>query len=1553
MQRRMAFLFAFWLAFFSAVPLLHAAELNLAHDARITLSGIDDDGIEGYPNALEWGVASLRDGDSSTFWKPPTDVDRWRTWIEIDLSPNDAQVALTLERIELEWVGSSPADLWISAGSDPLTMRTWYQGDPGDDATSILLPKEGAPTGVRFVRIDFVTGTLKLAELGLYVDETTLPARPTLEFVEVAGAAVGIGWQAASDVHHYEIERDTGMDATTVRWDTPLTKAGDRPPAAGEVRWRVRSVGFDGRMSAWSEDLVKANYQPPVLTGLVLRGVVEGADIAGWSAEIRKRLIQRLGVWGMNLYVQAPRGDATRTEDWRNPPDAAAIETLTELKSWADAFGVRFVYGLYPGMGDAPIDADDALDQAELEERLRPLAEAGITDFALIFDNLQDRADKLLGEDHAQLAARILTWMRGYDPAAMLILTPAVQTGDAERLPDDHLEYLQNLHDLDPAILVTWQGPERFSTRIENGEFPVVADIVGRLPLFWDNFSANDDSDVLPGRRLHFFPVEGRSSTLLASAAGILVNPMVQVEAGAFTLASYAELAENPATYDPESSPWIARAIDSLDPGVPLEEWERLRTVFARHDSLKPDYVALSEIPETVERMEDAISSRDGEVLGKEAAELIDFLTPYYRFPATLRSLLQNRFLRDELDVSLDKFSAQTRAGMLAINLIQALAWGQAGRFISQERELARLRDEEIVRSQDAADEAFSSLFSAAGDYSYEGIFDVKSGSYSESGFSPIEVEALEQARLGQPWNYHVGYNARSEAEWQLDVDSEAAGMSVDADGLVSWTPETVGLHRAVAVKIIDDAVLAVPFEVRAVPSLWEPGENLVAPNTEVVEVDELPVLFQNGQVYPSFGEHNWERLPISGPWRKIRRALDHDLSFAPRDEEVIERMLTEAGTGGEDYFESDPWEDVTLPAVENGLGENGSPEQYFGGIWYAVTVSLPGGSARMRLAMAACSYITDVWAKEEGDDDYYWLGMHEGGSTPAYFEIPSPMRNADLLDLLIRVDHPRPGLVSGMFPPVAQADWWHYAGAIQEVAIEYLPKDKKVNIVRADAQYTGENGGVRLIAVVEEMGLLPRQIKVKVHAHELDNTSSSYFSSPDIKPLLTREVSITGLSEVETTVEAGGRRAVAIDFQIQQDSLWSPDAPRLFGIEVEALDFSDGKTEGEQLDVLYFQFGLRHISVVNGLVQFNGDYPFWPGVGRQEEGYEGRSQDWDSIRFDLEKIKALGVRFLRTGQMPNHPYTYLLADRIGLAVLAEIPAWKLEENHYAEQKTRPTALQTWRETTRTLHNRASVVMLGAASDSAPGEDGQLLDFVDEMKNDLATFSDDPPLVTVSFDAETLLGDDSAPAFEVLEKTADVAGVASYIGTRYLEDYDLVDSDVGVGGAGEDAEERTNQFLQDFKENLPDKPLIITEFGHVWESSDDVEDRQRLAFEKTWDGAIDFFQIDDAGRRQEEGYIFSAVWWSAFDWYSSQSRTRSMGVLQMDRQRLKPAGWKLRETYTTFGEANASDEGDIVPILPDSRCASMDAPVGLALFALLALAAILRRFNGFRQGTKR
>ncbi len=69
-----------------------------------------------------------------------------------------------------------------------------------------------------------------------------------------------------------------------------------------------------------------------------------------------------------------------------------------------------------------------------------------------------------------------------------------------------------------------------------------------------------------------------------------------------------------------------------------------------------------------------------------------------------------------------------------------------------------------------------------------------------------------------------------------------------------------------------------------------------------------------------------------------------------------------------------------------------------------------------------------------------------------------------------------------------------------------------------------------------------------------------------------------------------------------------------------------------------------------------------------------------------------MGATFLRTAHYPNHLYTYLLADRLGLAAAAEIPVWQFTENEFRAQAGRRVADQMWREMILANHNRPSLI---------------------------------------------------------------------------------------------------------------------------------------------------------------------------------------------------------------------------------------------------------------------
>ena len=58
----------------------------------------------------------------------------------------------------------------------------------------------------------------------------------------------------------------------------------------------------------------------------VHRGVIEGFYGPPWSHADRLWLVERIGSWGMNRYVYAPKDDPLHRAEWRTPYSAERLD---------------------------------------------------------------------------------------------------------------------------------------------------------------------------------------------------------------------------------------------------------------------------------------------------------------------------------------------------------------------------------------------------------------------------------------------------------------------------------------------------------------------------------------------------------------------------------------------------------------------------------------------------------------------------------------------------------------------------------------------------------------------------------------------------------------------------------------------------------------------------------------------------------------------------------------------------------------------------------------------------------------------------------------------------------------------------------------------------------------------------------------------------------------------------------------------------------------------------------------------------------------------------
>ena len=279
-----------------------------------------------------------------------------------------------------------------------------------------------------------------------------------------------------------------------------------------------------------------------------LLGVIEGFYGRPWTASQRSRLFGWMRQWQMNTYLYAPKDDLWHRARWREPYPEAELLALTALIREAQAQGVRFVYALAPGLD---LNWERQSDRAALEAKFSALAALGVQDFALLFDDIPNQADRRAqGAAQVEVAHHLRRHLRPLGVGGVFLFCPTEYCGEMATPSVAASPYLRELARLDSDIEVLWTGPKIVSSEISAESVREVAGVLKRRPVLWDNLHASDYTV----HRLHLGPYAGRPLTLRAEVAGILSNPNTPLEPnfpGLFSLADYASAGDD---WTPEAS---------------------------------------------------------------------------------------------------------------------------------------------------------------------------------------------------------------------------------------------------------------------------------------------------------------------------------------------------------------------------------------------------------------------------------------------------------------------------------------------------------------------------------------------------------------------------------------------------------------------------------------------------------------------------------------------------------------------------------------------------------------------------------------------------------------------------------------------------------------------------------------------------------------------------------------------------------------------------------------------------------------------------------------
>jgi len=396
------------------------------------------------------------------------------------------------------------------------------------------------------------------------------------------------------------------------------------------------------------------------MSEFIHRRVIEGFYGPPYTHADRLWLIERLGAWGMNRYVYAPKDDPLHRAQWRTPYEPAVLHEFAELVDRGRAVGVEVGFAVSPGL---TIEYASPADVRALQAKFRGFHALGARFFCLALDDvpttLLHSGDQAhfgsLGAAHVALAHAVAD---AVGDESMLWVVPTDYVGVTAT---DYLDILGR--DLAASIEVGWTGRTVVSPTITVAEAACRAATLRRRVLVWDNVPVAD-GPMRP--MLHLGPYVGRARGLAEHVSGVLLNPMAQARASAVALYTAADYLRDPQGYDPQAA-WRA-ALAELGSGAPAAF-----AVFAgahRFSPLLPDDRD-PELESAVAALRAALSSRIDTTA--VLADLRRLLEARVAAAETLRADLADRRLADEIEPWLAAHRTESERMAAALDLLEVL----------------------------------------------------------------------------------------------------------------------------------------------------------------------------------------------------------------------------------------------------------------------------------------------------------------------------------------------------------------------------------------------------------------------------------------------------------------------------------------------------------------------------------------------------------------------------------------------------------------------------------------------------------------------------------------------------------------------------------------------------------------------------------------------------------------------------------------------------------------------------------------------------------------
>jgi len=323
----------------------------------------------------------------------------------------------------------------------------------------------------------------------------------------------------------------------------------------------------------------------------------------------------------------------------------------------------------------------------------------------------------------------------------------------------------------------------------------------------------------------------------------------------------------------------------------------------------------------------------------------------------------------------------------------------------------------------------------------------------------------------------------------------------------------------------------------------------------------------------------------------------------------------------------------------------------YEGTIWFKKSFNYsPKSGKRVILYFGAVNYEAIVYLNTK------LLGKHVGGFTPFNYDVTDLIKDGENF-VILKVNNKR----KKENVPTEIFDWWNYGGITRDV---FLVETEQIFI---------QNYFFRLDKTNQNLVLFNAELSSKISGKTI-------------------EISIPELKILESfTSDSDGK--VSGNFKIKNLSLWTPENPKLYEVELK-LDNDKIKDE----------IRFRLIETSGKKILLNNKPIYLRGISIHEEKTNGggRANSQEDAQKLLGWAKELGCNYVRLAHYPHNEYMVREAEKMGFLVWSEIPVyWTID---WENPETLNNAKRQLTDMIVRDRNRANVIIWSIANETPHGD---------------------------------------------------------------------------------------------------------------------------------------------------------------------------------------------------------------------------------------------------------